>query len=260
MSNFGRFTTLISAAAFLACGSAVANAHIISIVGDPTVYGSGFNLTTTSNRISLSDYFDRYGETRWEITSAVEDSNGGVQVTYNYPVYGTWDSYSAMADIQFQILSDDGDLSPEQVTIDIWGSDFYRHQLYGACCFSDEPRVEIYGPSILSTYLATNGAYQSFDESHVLLTNTTYNLNYSTRQYVEGDPEDSALPGYFSSRQQYDSFVAARGTSGTIFASAFGFMNFNLALRPASVPEPGSLALLGIGLAGFLFGRRRARN
>jgi hypothetical protein len=261
MSKFGRFTTLFSAAAFLALGSAAAEADIISIIGVPSVFGSGFNLTTTSSRISLSDFFDRYDETRWEITSAIEDSNGGVQVAYNYPVYGTWDSYGARADIQFQILPDDGNLTPEQVTVDIWGSSFYRHQLSRACCFSDAPQVDIFGPLAPSTYTARYDAtYDSFDVSHVLLTNTTYSLYYWTSQYVEGTPSGNDLPIYFSTRQQYDSFVAARGTSGTIFASAFGFMNFNLALRPSSVPEPGSLALLGIALAGLLFARRRARN
>ena len=94
MYKFGRFATLISATALLALGSAVAEADIISIVGVP--YASNFGaltLTTTSNRISISDFFDRFAETRWEITSAVEDSNGGIAVTYNYPVPGYWDSY-----------------------------------------------------------------------------------------------------------------------------------------------------------------------
>lgn len=259
MERLGRVAAVISVGLFLLFRSSIAGAYVISIVGDSWVSGENLSLSTTSNRISLSDFFDQYDETRWEIASVAEDADGRVRVTYDYPVYGTWDSYGAFVDVEFQILSESGDLSPEPVAVDVWGSSFYQFQLFNACCFSDQPQVSLWGTPGGSSYSA-QGSFNTFAESLLLFSNTTYSLRYSNVQYVEGTPSNSALPYSFDSWEQYDSFVASRGMSGTTYASAFGFMSYNLALRPASVPEPGTFALLGLGLVGLCFARRRQQR
>jgi hypothetical protein len=259
MRRIQRFAATLPVVTAFLLGTPVANAYVISIVGSPSLYGENLSVSNNGTTLSVSDSFDQYDETRWEIRSAVQTSSGGVQVTYNYPAYGHWDSYGARAGLQFQILAEPGDLDPTSVTVDLSGSTFYDWDSFYGCCFSDAPDLWLYAPNSFSReYVDYDGSHDVISESVVLSTNTSYFIEYYTTQYVEGVPSESGLPHYFSSWAAYDSFVASRGTSGTVYTSAFGFMDFNLTLAPSSVPEPGTLALLGAGLAGIgVVGRRR---
>jgi hypothetical protein len=261
MNTSTRLLARISMSALLLGAAAGADAAFISIVGTPHATSSGgMSVTTLPNRIAISDFFNLYNDTRWTITSAVDSPTGGVSVTYNYSSFGILDGYGARAELSFQILPDSGSPAAEPISVDFWGSSFYRHELNRACCFSDAPQIEISGPGLTRVHTASGGgAFDTFSETLNLLTNTTYRLDYSHLQYVEGIPQPGDLPFHFATRQLYDAWVADRGISGTISASAIGATNYNLALRPSSVPEPGTLSLLGLALVGIGLARRRAR-
>lgn len=257
MTSVGRLAVTISLLAALLLRTSISDAYVISITGTPVTSGENLSVSTSASRISLNDYFNQYDQTRWEIASVQEDETGGISVEYNFPEYGNWDSYGAFANIEFQILAETGDLTPQPVEVDIWGSSFYDHRLFGACCFSESPHVDIYGPDTILSYDAPR-SYNTLSSSHVLLSNTSYYLNYSNTQYVEGTPLPSSLPEYFSSRDQYEAFIASRGTAGVVYASAWGFLDLHLAVRPNSVPEPGTFGLFGCALLGFVLARRHA--
>jgi hypothetical protein len=245
-------TTAILSIAF-SFRPAPAEAAMISIIGTPYVFGDNLSVTITSERISLSDYFDQYADTNWAIAATTDDANGGVQVTYTTSRSGPPDDpYGAWTQLQFQILPDSGALAPEAVAVDVWGSSLYRNRLNGGCCVADPQSLTIGG-----LQYSADESFRSFSETLHLLTNTTYNLDYFNVQYVEGYPQGGNLPRYFQSRQQYDSWVTQNGTSGTIFASVFGFMNWNFALRPNNVPEPGTLALLVVSFGLMIIANRR---
>lgn len=264
MQTNSRFAALALAIAFLLIRSPSAEALTFSFAGASTANQTSANasLIATSTWISLSDHFDQYSETRWEIVSAVEDSYGRIQVTYSYPTYGPWDSYGAFIDVQFQIHSGSGNLTPEPVTVELWGAGLYDWSANGGCCWTSEtPTVQFWGglPGYEEIY-SPGPTFNTFAGTRTLLTNTSYALTYIHYQYVEGTPQDNYPPSSFSSWDAYNTFVDSNGMSGTVWVSAVGLVDFNMLLAPARVPEPGTLALLGLGLAGLGLTRRRKIN
>ena len=234
---------------------APAEAAYISIIGTPYIFGENLNVSISSDRISITDFFDQYAETRWSVALATEDATGAIHVTYGGgppSPHGQTDPYGAWTQLQFQFLPDSGALTPEVVAVDVYGSSFYRNLRNGGCCVVDPQYV-----TFDRYYSAEQDTYRPFEESLLLLTNTPYYLDYFNVQYVEGYPQGSQLPQHFRSRALYESWIAENGTSGTIYASSFGFMNWNLTVRPTSVAEPGSLGLLGVGLIALGIARRR---
>lgn len=258
MNSSGRLITT-GIVAMLFC-TAAANAVTISILRGPVVIGPNVNITTSSSRITLTDFFDQHSETSWAIESAVEGGDGGVNVTYDFGPYGAYDSYTAFGDLSFEILSDSGSTTPEAVTLDVFGNSVYRHQLDLGCCFAVPPRVYIEGGGGLAYEYEppNNGTFDTIDGTVSLLTNTRYFLSYSNTQYVEGVPQTNYMPTFFTSLAAYNSWIGVNGTSGIISADSVGHFNYSLAVRPSSVPEPGTLSLLGLALVGVALARRRA--
>jgi hypothetical protein len=253
-----RWATVLAAAALHAESASAAQ---ISLVGTPEYHGQNLQLTTTTSRISLSDSFDQYSDTQWSIASVTDTPSGAVAVTYRFTTFGPWDLYGALADIPFQILEESGDSSPQAVTVDYWGSSFHRASWELSCCRSEPPEVAILGPHNPEPryYGQSGGVYEQFAGSHTLLTNTTYFLSYSNFQTIEGTPAPGALPGGFASRHEFNTWVSQRGTSGTISASSFGFLNYNLEVRTSAVPEPHSFSLLFFGITALVLARRRTQ-
>jgi hypothetical protein len=260
MNKSGRLITAAFAAALFF--TATSNAVTISILSPPSVFGgANLSVTTASDLITLSDSHNQHSRTTWAITSATSTASGGVNVTYDFGPNGRWDSYSSFGTLAFEILSDSGSTTPEAVTLDVFGSSFYRHQLELACCLPVPQRVSIEGGGQIFDYEATNnGTWDVLDESITLMTNTRYFFSYSNTQLVEGTPQGvSYMPTVFATQAEFDAWTSAFGRSGTISADSLGFFNYNLAVRPSSVPEPGTLSLLGLSLVGVWLARRRAR-
>jgi hypothetical protein len=251
--------TIAASAALLLCTAA--NAVTISILSPPsTSGGANLGITTSSDLINLSDSHDQHSRTTWSIASATATASGGVEVTYDFGPYGDWDTYAAFGDLFFEILSDSGSTTPEAVTLDVYGSSFYRHRLNLACCFAVPARVSIEGGGFSYDYETTNnGTWDNFSEALSLMTNTRYFMSYSSTQLVEGTPVDSYMPTSFATQAEFDAWTSAFGTSGTISADSAGALDFNLSVQPSSVPEPGTLSLLALALVGVGLARRRAR-
>jgi hypothetical protein len=261
MNLFRRLTNAALMAAVLTI-SAPAEAAYISIIGTPYIFGDNLNVSISSDRLSITDFFDQYAETPWSVASVTEDSTGTVHVTYAWGpegLHSRTDPYGAWTQLQFQILPESGTLTHEVVAVDVYGMSFYRNLRNGGCCVVD-PQYVTLSAGADRYYSAEQNTFLPFEESLLLLTNTPYNLDYLNVQYVEGYPQGGQLPQRFQSRALYESWVAQNGTSGTIYASSFGFMNWNLAVRPTSVAEPGTLSLLIFGLITLGIVKRRRRS
>lgn len=237
-----------------------ADAVTISILSPPGVSGGNLNITTSSSQITLTDIFNQHSETSWSIASAVVNSTGGVDVTYDFGPYGAYDSYSVFGDLAFEFLSDSGSTTPEAITVDVFGNSVYRHQVNLGCCFPVPPRVTLEGGGMRYQYESTNdGLHDTIDGALSLFTNTRYFLSYSNTQYVEGVPQTGYMPTFFATQAEWNAWTGANGSSGIISADSVGFMNHSIMVRPSSVPEPGTLSLLGLALVGVALARRQAR-
>ena len=259
-------------AIMLLLGSHSAHAYVInySAISEyqgGNVNGSNLALSTNSDGFSLSDSYNQYSQATWNIVSAVDDGSGGVNVVYDDNP-GAWDSYTPTLGFTFTILSDDGSLSPEAVSVDAWGglsldSQVQQDPFVTACCvsgvFVSEP-LGVFPVSNNSTnYDALTNHYSytqsgTFNDSYTLFTNTTYSFYYEADLYIEGNGNGGGWPpqSHFASWDDYNAFVATYGDSGLSYASVFGSFNYNMALSdPASVPEPASILLLLSALLGY---------
>jgi hypothetical protein len=256
------FGTLLLASA-PATSSFVINYEIRSDYYQTEPYQGTANVSSTSNGLFITDTFDQYSETIWEITGAEETTDGRVvpQVSYTW---GDWDSYNVELHISFEIVTENGNQNPEPVNVDVWGAaqlnyDAVDHRpVASVCCGNSE--VLFVSPfdwlSISYTQYTGDGGWSgsdhdSFFGSYELLTNTSYSLQYWTWLYVE----TLHYPADFHSWDEYNNFIDTHDYSGITYNQVDGF--FQLGMVVHSVPEPSALGLFGVGLVGLLLVRRR---
>ena len=247
-----------------------ANAYIISYDMGLFTLGENASVSLSSNELSIADSFDQYTEATWEIVSAEEDGNGGVNVSYDQRST-FWETYNTNIYLPFTILADNSN-SPtsEEVKVKTWGEidlyrEFYSDPISGnsVCCSDNQLFVE-YGGS----FFAAPGEYEgspgygfqtltmsgTLDETITLLTNTEYYVQFKAVMLLEAQT-GQRLPDYFASWNDYNAFVNQYGSSGKAYTSAEGFMNFSMAI----VPEPPIILLLGSGFIGIIgLARRKA--
>ncbi len=257
-----------------------ANAYIISYDFTEISLGANTNLSISGHSISLSDSYDQYSQGTFDITSAVDDGSGGVNVNYNANI-DPFDDYDSHITFSFKILSSYGDMSVAPVTVKGWGGISFdgevqsEYPYLGACCASSIYLIN----DPLTTGVYFGGGYDynpatehgttiesgAFDSTYTLLTNTTYSFNYHANIYAEswGDGLQDP-PSHFASWSDYDAFVAQHGTSINSYASGNGNTSYNLKLlsieQPISVPEPSGLLLMASGLIGLGNVARKAKN
>lgn len=249
--------------AALAFIPSTASAYSMVFDLEPNNNNGSSQLTLSSSGFSFSDSYNKYSESTWEVASAVDDGNGGVNVTYNYSM-GDWDSYSANVGFSFQILSDSGDLTPETVTLAGRGGLSLDHQVHidpystysTACCFGSDIALE--GPvwwdgEGMSQYNGNQYLKSgSFDDSFELLTTTTYYFYYSASLYVESWIRDPLM--HFNSWEEYNQFIEETGGIGESHASSNGGAEYILSIT--SVPEPAITLIIGFGILGIVVKRK----
>jgi len=106
----------------------------------------------------------------------------------------------------------------------------------------------------------------TFDTTGFVLPSITWNLGVDNgfALYVNGVLVQAANAEGFTSRWEYGGSLAPYVTSGTNWAAVAledhgGLTAFDMQIEGSTVPEPGTMLLLGSGLLGLASRRRRAR-
>ena len=265
-------TTLSSMAVFFLFSSFSAHAYTISYDFSGINLGKGTQFFANPGSISLSDSFNQYSESNYEVVFATDDGSGGVNVGYARNESG-WDSYDSSIYFTFQVLSDYGNLNPEPVSVNAWGGLYWDWQLdsylpYGGACCDSELSIENTahlgfntGELIYSETDTLTGDYHTirsggFNDSFTLFTNTPYWFQYRNAQYVETWTDTP--PRHYESWDDYNAFISEFGNSGDAFARSYGSLDYNMVISSVEpVPIPAGVWLFGSGLIGLIGIARR---
>ncbi len=185
--------------------------------------------------------------------------------------YSTWGAYNAATSGNTTI---DFEAQQSNVNPTYYGSSL----TVGGVTFSDnEPRLFVlsggyYGDSFTSNYLNNNARGSQIDVSFAnpvygfaMDLGTIYNWGGGPLQLTfnfAGSSETINLPGelYNSGPLTFSGFTSDSAFSSISISdptNGLAIDNFTFASTANNVPEPGSLALLGFGMAGLAYSRKR---
>jgi len=213
----------------------------------------------------ITDTFDYYSFIRWRIQSVEQQDDGTIRAQWSWVTEG-WDGGESYLSGRFEILPESGGDDIEPVMVDAWAAVYLEWDRV-----EHPPITSVYGPigvnfrSPFGNMYAgpgpgSHGNYLSGHESdyffgtYELLTNTPYSIWYDSFFYVETNIEYA----WWSSWDDFHLFADTYGYSGETYNRIRGFLQHGFMVR--SVPEPGTVALLGLGLASIGFARRRKRK
>lgn len=249
-----------------ACAGAMAADTLPSFTFNPTVVGG---TAFTADNIVISDY----AAVKLSGTNGTNFTESGLLAVQSFQLDGvsfTPTGLNSTYGLYFKFDgagTTSGGNPTTTGTIGSFSSLAYTLYAYnGTATFSvtgDTPTTTASNPIILATGGLNSGVFSSSvttaPQSPSFVSNASANLTFAP-----------VLASFFTSPVPFYTLGVSSFTNTTseISPSAAGFQNgfditggggtLNFIKSPASVPEPGSIALLGLGLLGFAAARRKA--